>query len=65
MPKNRILCTSDLEAKKVNLHDEENVIGPKKKRESTAHLKANQASSGESTNLESVVLFFESNQGSV
>ena len=42
MAKNIMLrASSDLESQQLNLHDEENVIGQKKKREITTHLEAN------------------------
>ena len=42
MAKNIMLrASSDLESQQVNLRDEENVIGQKKKREITTHLEAN------------------------
>jgi len=42
MAKNIMLRgSSNLESQQLNLHDEENVIGQKKKREITTHLEAN------------------------
>ena len=42
MAKNIMLrASSDLESQQLNLHDEENVFGQKKKREITTHLEAN------------------------